>query len=185
VAILDADKEGFLRSGRSLIQTIGRAARNVAGKVLMYAERVTDSMAQAIEETERRRSLQLAYNAQHGITPRTVQRSILDLSSSVLDADYHDLPGTLDALDEEGPQPEAIPELVEQLRQQMFAAAEELDFERAAQLRDRIKALTDAELLFGGEHPPQRQQKSPAQARAAARRTLQQRSRTTRRKRRR
>jgi len=178
VAILDADKEGFLRSARSLIQTIGRAARNVSGKVIMYAQHTTASMAQAIDETGRRRALQLRYNAEHQITPRTVQRAILDLSNAVLQADYHELPagsGT-DAV-----APHEIPALVEQLRQQMLAAAEQLDFERAAALRDRISELTHTELVFGGESSS-RQRRSGAQNRAASRRAGQQRSKRGRRR---
>ena len=180
VAILDADKEGFLRSARSLIQTIGRAARNVSGKVIMYAERTTNSMALALDETNRRRALQLQFNTDHGITPRTVQRAILDLTDSVLGADYRDLP-----LEEQVDRPPAseIPRMVQQLRQEMFAAAEELDFERAATLRDRIGELTRTELVFGGEGEEHRK-RSTAETRAAGRRAMQQRSKRTRRKRR-
>ena len=185
VAILDADKEGFLRSPRSLIQTIGRAARNVSGRVIMYAEKVTDSMARAIDETNRRRERQLAYNAAHGITPRTVQRAILDMRDSVLAADYLDLP------DEPAERPPAheIPALVEQLRREMLAAAEALDFERAASLRDRIAALTETELLFGGAPPAgsearRSRARSEPEKRAAARRAGHERARKTRRKRR-
>jgi excinuclease ABC subunit B len=146
VAILDADKEGFLRSTRSLIQTIGRAARNVGGRVLMYAEQVTDSMRIAIEETRRRRELQAAYNAEHCITPQTVQRAILDLSKSVLEADYHDLPASgPDARAAEIP-PHEIAGVVAALRREMQAAAQELAFERAAELRDRVRELTALEL---------------------------------------
>jgi excinuclease ABC subunit B len=179
VAILDADKEGFLRSGRSLIQTIGRAARNVSGRVIMYAEQTTASMAQAIEETNRRRERQIQFNAEHGITPRTVQRAILDLSDSVLGADYHELPAADDR-----PSPDEIPALVEKLRKEMFDAAEELDFELAAQLRDRIAELTESELLFGGGGRAgsggAKQTRSRAQVKASGRRTMQERSRTTR-----
>jgi len=186
VAILDADKEGFLRSARSLIQTIGRASRNVSGRVIMYAERVTDSMARAIDETNRRRERQLAYNAAHGVTPRTVQRAILDMRDSVLAADYLDLP------DEPTERPPAheIPALVEQLRREMLAAAEDLDFERAASLRDRIAALTETELLFGGaaapagREPRRARARSEPEKRGAARRAGHERARKTRRKRR-
>ena len=181
VAILDADKEGFLRSGRSLIQTIGRAARNVSGRVIMYAEQTTASMAQAIEETSRRRERQIRFNAEHGITPRTVQRAILDLSQSVLGADYHELP----ELDGDRPAPEEIPALVETLRKEMFDAAEQLDFERAAALRDRIAELTDSELLYGGDGRAGSGAKSRAQVKASGRRTMQERSRKTRPRRRR
>jgi excinuclease ABC subunit B len=157
VAILDADKEGFLRSDRSLIQTCGRAARNVNGKVFMYADKITVSMKHALDETERRRTLQAAYNKQHKITPKTVQRAILDLRGSVVDADYVDLTSmplveskkgkkkqpTLVPLDE-------IPKTVADLRKQMHAAAEDLDFEKAASLRDRIKQLEAYELAARG-----------------------------------
>ncbi len=151
VAILDADKEGFLRSARALIQTIGRAARNVRGTVIMYAESVTAAMREAIDETARRRELQAAYNREHGITPQTVQRAILDLSGSVLGADYHDLP--TGAAGEEVPAHE-LETLLEALRREMAAAAERLEFERAAELRDQIRALSARQLgLAGGEAP--------------------------------
>jgi excinuclease ABC subunit B len=144
VAILDADKEGFLRSTRSLIQTTGRAARNLRGTVLMYAERVTPAMQVAIEETARRRELQAEYNQVHGITPETVQHAILDLSASVLSADYHDLPteptGAVPAHE--------IPTLIEALRREMAEAAERLEFERAASLRDQIRELSARELAL-------------------------------------
>ncbi|MFH2007314.1 MAG: excinuclease ABC subunit UvrB [bacterium] len=148
VAILDADKEGFLRSDRSLIQTAGRAARNVRGKVIMYADRVTGSMRKAIDETERRRAIQAAYNEEHGITPETVKRAILDLSGSVFDADYHDVPLTVEA-------PEEVEEFVgdeltarvQELRREMKAAADKLEFEKAADLRDRIHRLERRQLL--------------------------------------
>src|SRR5207253_8651084 len=91
VAILDADKEGFLRSDRSLIQTCGRASRNLNGRVIMYGDRITDSMKHAIDETNRRRTLQAVYNQEHNITPKSVQRAILDLRGSVAEADYVDL----------------------------------------------------------------------------------------------
>jgi len=125
VAILDADKEGFLRSERSLVQTIGRASRNVAGKVLMYADRITESMERSMGETMRRRQLQRAYNQEHGITPRTVQRAILDPMGTVMSSDYHDVPLGDDAGDL--PPLEEIPRIVEALRQEMHAAAEALD----------------------------------------------------------
>jgi excinuclease ABC subunit B len=144
VAILDADKEGFLRSERSLIQTIGRAARNVSGKVLMYADRTTDSMQVALDETNRRRQVQRAFNEQHGITPRTVERNILDLGQSELvRADYVDVP--LEAAEPALP-PDEIPGVVQALTSQMFEAAEKMEFEQAAQLRDRIKELRELEL---------------------------------------
>ncbi len=143
VAILDADKEGFLRSVRSLIQTIGRASRNVGGKVLMYADSITASMRVALDETRRRRELQQAYNLERGITPQTVQRAILDLSPTVR-ADYHELP-----LEAPGVPPQELPAVIAALRAEMQQAAERLDFERAAELRDRVRALTESELLLG------------------------------------
>ncbi len=144
VAILDADKEGFLRSSRSLIQTMGRASRNVAGKVIMYAERITNSMRQAIDETERRRLVQAAHNADHGITPRSVVRPIDDPLAGGLSA-----PGAEDKVDprhsNEIPLHE-LPQLIETLRKEMQAAADELDFERAAQLRDQVRRMSTIEL---------------------------------------
>ncbi len=146
VAILDADKEGFLRSARSLIQTIGRASRNAAGKVIMYADRVTDSMRQAIDETERRREVQRQHNEEHGITPRTVQRAIMDLNPTAAGEDEDDAAATTLP-------PEEIPRVVEGLRKQMYEAAENLQFEKAAQLRDQIRGLTEAELALKDPRP--------------------------------
>ncbi|MFT3915660.1 MAG: excinuclease ABC subunit UvrB [Anaeromyxobacteraceae bacterium] len=143
VAVLDADKEGFLRSSVSLVQTIGRAARNVNGRVILYADHVTDSMKKAIEETERRREKQKAYNAEHGITPQTVKRNISDLSMAVVEADYHTV-----SLSGEGAEyrPEDLPAIIEALEAEMKASAEALDFEKAAELRDRLLALKEAAL---------------------------------------
>jgi excinuclease ABC subunit B len=145
VAILDADKEGFLRSSRSLIQTIGRAARNVHGHVLMYADRVTDSMRGAIEETNRRRAKQEAFNREHGITPETVRKAVLEMSPALGTADYYVVPkGGRQADAGAGAaatDPEAMAERIEAMRQEMFAAAEALDFERAARIRDELRAM--------------------------------------------
>jgi len=142
VAILDADKEGFLRSPRSLIQTIGRAARNVNGEVIMFADRTTPSMAQAIGETDRRRAKQEAYNREHGITPSTVKKAILDLSPTSGASDWSTAPKLrVDAGLQAPKTEEELEELVESLRQEMFSAAEALDFERAARLRDQLKKL--------------------------------------------
>jgi excinuclease ABC subunit B len=139
VGILDADKEGFLRSPRSLIQTAGRAARNVRGRVLMYAERITSAMQGAIDETERRRELQAAYNSAHGITPETVKKAVFDMDPTAGLHDYVVIPilregeGTSD--------PQKLPEIIEELRSEMLIAAESLDFETAARVRDRIAEL--------------------------------------------
>ncbi|NRA02944.1 MAG: UvrB/UvrC motif-containing protein, partial [Myxococcales bacterium] len=164
VAILDADKEGFLRSGRSLIQTIGRAARNVRGKVLLFADRETNSLRLAIEETERRRELQQRYNREHGITPQSVKSELPSLRESLYEADYVTVPIVAEAeLDAEG-----LAREVRSLREKMRAAAENLDFERAAEFRDRIKELEEGALLAGYEAKPKRA--DPARRRSRARR---------------
>ena len=135
VAILDADKEGFLRSATSLVQTIGRAARHAEGRVILYADKMTDSLEYALTETKRRRDKQMAFNKEHNITPKGIQKAIPDLIK-----DFNDLTGnTVKDI-------EQLPETVEDLKKQMLAAAEDLDFERAAKLRDRIKKLEDLEL---------------------------------------
>ena len=136
VAILDADKEGFLRSPRSLIQTIGRAARNVEGRVIMYADKVTAAMQVAIEETARRREIQAAYNVEHGITPQTVKKAIFDLDPSMGGSDWSTV-SRVEGDDEGLPMEQRI----EALRAQMLKAAEDLDFERAATLRDEIRRI--------------------------------------------
>ncbi len=140
VAILDADKEGFLRSDRSLIQTVGRAARNVHGRVIMYADRMTDSMRRAIDETERRRNKQIAYNAEHGITPQTVKKAITMHDPSSGAHDWFTVPGGADRV-EKAATIEDRAAAVEELRAEMVVAAESLEFERAAALRDRIREL--------------------------------------------
>jgi excinuclease ABC subunit B len=158
VAILDADKEGFLRSARSLIQTIGRAARNVRGEVLMYADRETDAMRRAIGETNRRREIQKAYNIKHKITPATVVKAILDLSPASGTRDYYAIPkgqtkgdgaaGRADAM--------SLTDRIEAMRQEMFAAAENLEFEKAARLRDQLRMLkgeADAAQVTAHEAP--------------------------------
>ncbi len=171
VAILDADKEGFLRSPRSLIQTIGRAARNLHGQVIMYGDRITDAMRNAIDETERRRKVQAAYNEKHGITPETVKRTIKDLSAAGGEADYYTVPkgeikeagfrkghekkdgktkksasptpSKAPAKTPSAPPSEEILARVEELRSQMFTAAENLEFETAARLRDELAQLQE------------------------------------------
>lgn len=139
VVILDADKEGFLRNHRSLIQTIGRAARNVSGKVLMYADRVTDSMKFAIEETERRRKIQLEYNEEHGIKPETIRKAISDISSFITDGgDASQLSAKEAAEELKRLGAENAQAILTDLEEEMARAAEALDFEQAAALRDRI-----------------------------------------------
>jgi len=144
VAILDADKEGFLRSSGSLIQTSGRAARNVSGRVIMYAEAMTDSMKSAIAETERRRALQAAYNAEHGITPESVVRAIEDVMSSVYERDYA-TPPAREPAEPFRTQAEIDAEIA-RLEREMKSAAANLDFERAATIRDTVKSLRTREL---------------------------------------
>jgi len=148
VAILDADKEGFLRSSGSLIQTSGRAARNVNGRVIMYADTMTASMQAAIAETSRRRALQAAYNEEHGITPESVVRSIDDVLSSVYERDYM-TPATKDARDQFRTQAELDAE-ISRLEREMKAAAANLDFEKAATVRDMLKALRTRGLGLAG-----------------------------------
>ena len=142
VAILDADKEGFLRSERSLIQTIGRAARNVDGTVILYADVMTDSMKLAIGETERRRGVQRAFNEEHGIVPRSVVKQIDEPLIQAYDADYVDVPLVAD----EGPAPSEIPRMVAKLKKEMKQASDRLEFEKAAEIRDRIRGLQEKEL---------------------------------------
>jgi excinuclease ABC subunit B len=144
VAILDADKEGFLRSDRSLIQTIGRAARNVHGTVILYADGITDSMKRAMDETQRRRRLQAAFNKEHGITPQTVIRSLGSPLVRIYDADYFDIPVAAEQGDKYGPG--ELPRMIRQLKKEMKQAAEQLEFEKAAELRDRIRGLEEREL---------------------------------------
>jgi len=139
VAILDADKEGFLRSETSMIQTIGRAARNANGRVIMYADRVTDSMQRAISETERRRSIQIAYNEKHGIVPKTIQKGVRDsieatkIAEEVESYDVNDIRNLKDEAE--------ISQVIIVLKSEMMAAAENLEFEKAAELRDKIMIL--------------------------------------------
>jgi excinuclease ABC subunit B len=145
VAILDADKEGYLRSTTSLIQTAGRAARNVNGLVIMYADRVTDSMAATLRETERRRRLQAAYNAEHGITPESIRSSIRELLQTVYERDYYTVE-VGPAADEVPGDPAALEARIKELEAQMKDAARRLDFERAAELRDRVRSLRKRDL---------------------------------------
>jgi len=147
VAILDADKEGFLRSEKSLIQTFGRASRNVNGQAILYADKMTQSMDQAILETNRRRKIQEEYNRVHGITPQTVKKSIRNIMASVYEADYLTIPAVSDVREEYVPVKE-IPSMIEKLRKQMKEAASHLEFERAAELRDKIHRLEETALKF-------------------------------------
>jgi excinuclease ABC subunit B len=139
VAILDADKEGFLRSGTSLVQTIGRAARHVNGRVLMYADKMTDSMRTAIDETNRRRAIQVAYNEEHHIVPAGIVKSVRDLTARLravaeAPAEYKTSPAAQLPKDE-------LNRLVKELEKQMKEAAQQLEFEKAALLRDQIFEL--------------------------------------------
>jgi excinuclease ABC subunit B len=141
VAILDADKEGFLRGQTALIQTIGRAARNVNGRVLMYADKTTEAIRVALDETNRRREIQVAYNLEHGITPLSIQKGVSDIAE-FLTMETPTVPGKRRrGTKTEGLSGEELEKLVVELEEEMFAAAEELRFEYAAKLRDEIKAL--------------------------------------------
>lgn len=148
VAILDADKEGFLRSETSLIQTCGRAARNVNGRVIMYADVITNSMKRAIEETTRRRKIQEEYNRKHGITPQTIKKQIHDIMGSVYERDYYTVP-LMKEEEEKYIRKGRIPELIVKLRREMLKAAKELEFEKAAALRDKIRSLEEFHLKYG------------------------------------
>jgi excinuclease ABC subunit B len=151
VAILDADKEGFLRSETALIQTCGRASRNIEGHVLMYADRVTESMRRTMDETERRRERQMRYNDAHGITPRSVKKAIHEILATVYEADHTEVPSVVDDSYERAYDltPEQIRVKIGKLKREMRAAAADLEFERAAQLRDEMLELE--RLLV--EHP--------------------------------
>ena len=144
VAILDADKEGFLRSEQSLIQTIGRTARNSSGKAILYADRVTDSMKRAIDETRRRREIQTAYNKEQGITPRTIVKAIESTLITASEADYFKVPLELDEMEEYTAA--NIDATIARLEAEMRAAAKRFEFEKAAEYRDRIKYLREREL---------------------------------------
>jgi excinuclease ABC subunit B len=144
VAILDADKEGFLRSEMSLIQTIGRAARNLNGKAILYADRVTDSMRRALGETQRRRERQAIYNREHGITPQTIVKAIDSTLVSIVEADYFKLPSVAEEAEEYSV--ENLVATIQKLERQMRAAAAHYEFERAAELRDKIKYLRSRQL---------------------------------------
>ena len=140
VGIFDADKEGFLRSARSLIQTTGRAARNVNGRVIMYADRVTAAMKRAMDETARRRTLQQEYNIVHGIVPTTIVRAAMSMNAASGTSDYYDVPKKKSGADPHASEIDPA-ERLRELRSEMFLAAEALEFEKAARLRDQIKRL--------------------------------------------
>ncbi|HOD76488.1 MAG TPA: helicase-related protein, partial [Syntrophorhabdaceae bacterium] len=146
VAILDADKEGFLRSQTSLIQTCGRAARNLNGRVIMFADNITQSMRRAIDETERRRAVQSAYNEENGITPEGIRKSIVDVLSSIYEKDYYEVP--VDELDAKGLKPKQLSKMVKKLKKEIAEAAKKWDFEKAALLRDRLLAIEKTELTL-------------------------------------
>ncbi|MBX7169503.1 MAG: excinuclease ABC subunit UvrB [Pyrinomonadaceae bacterium] len=144
VAILDADKEGFLRSERSLIQTIGRAARNAEGKAILYADKITDSMRRAIDETNRRRKIQEQYNLENGITPTTIIKAIDATLVTAYEADYFKVPLELDAFEEFSPK--QLKETISAVEYEMREAAKGMKFEKAAELRDKLKYLRDREM---------------------------------------
>jgi excinuclease ABC subunit B len=165
VAVLDADKEGFLRSSVSLIQTIGRAARNVEGRVILYADTMTDSIKLALEETERRRNKQLAYNKEHGITPQSVKRAILDMALHGMASGADDaLAGKEELAGYLPDDRKDVPKMIAKLEKEMHEKAEELDFEGAAMIRDRIQAIKDLDLGI----MPKRPEVLKQEARAAA-----------------
>jgi excinuclease ABC subunit B len=145
VAILDADKEGFLRSTRSLIQTIGRAARNAEGRVVLYADKMTDSIKQALDETERRRKKQFEYNLKHGITPQTIKKAISNtlLTMTETDEDKEKKTTTVSVSDLKN-----IDKEIKRLRKEMKAYAEDLEFEKAMKCRDEIRRLETARLTI-------------------------------------
>ena len=148
VAILDADKEGFLRSQGSLIQTIGRCARHLEGRAILYADRMTESMQKAMDETERRRAVQLAYNEEHGITPQSIV-SRLDMSlAKIVEADYADITEQADSLPEFKSQ-EELDKFIARMEEEMRESAKRFEFEKAAKMRDQIRELRTKEFIFG------------------------------------
>jgi excinuclease ABC subunit B len=147
VAILDADKEGFLRSERSLIQTCGRASRNVDGRVIFYGDEITSSMKEALNETTRRRSLQKRYNELHRITPKSIKKDISDILSSIYEADYAAIPSVSEP-EEEYLSLDRLRKDIKSLKKEMHRAAKRLDFEEAVRLRNRISSLENKELAY-------------------------------------
>jgi excinuclease ABC subunit B len=148
VAILDADKEGFLRSAQALIQTCGRAARNLNGTVIMYGDLVTNSMKTSLKETNRRRKIQFEYNRKNNITPEGIKKDIRNVLASIYEADYLTVPSVAEPK-KEYRAIKNIPQEIEKLKKQMREAAQQLEFERAAELRDRIKKLEEMEISLG------------------------------------
>jgi excinuclease ABC subunit B len=142
VAVLDADKEGFLRSRNSLIQTAGRAARNLSGKVILYADVITDSMREALDEMQRRRVLQQRYNEENGITPESIIKPIDESMARIYNADYYDLPEVAEEVEHYQSSDELDLE-IGRLEGEMKDTAKRLEFEKAAEIRDRLKYLRD------------------------------------------
>ncbi len=150
VAILDADKEGFLRSERSLIQTSGRAARNVEGQVIMYADEVTEAIRACLDVTRRRRKIQSRYNEEHGITPESIKTGIHEVLRSVYEADYMTVPIAVSEEEAAYASEKELPVVIRKLKEEMRQAAKALEFEKAAVLRDRIRDLSKLMLEMGG-----------------------------------
>ncbi len=159
VSILDADKEGFLRSAGSLIQTMGRAARNLHGKAILYADTMTDSMRAAIAETNRRRAKQLQYNHDNGITPESIVKPVDMALASIVSADYISIPTEVEP--EEPASTDQLEELIANLERDMREAAKQFEFEKAAELRDRIKVLRDKAAGLVTSKPAARSESKP------------------------